>query len=266
MNSYGITQQTKLSDKFGINKEELSIQGYSVLPAVLNPEECARVAEKLHHIYDRQLGEIEGYTLEDIRDQYVARMPLAYDDYFVTLAGRSPVIDLIRSLMGDYFILHLQNGILNMPEKDHQQRNWHRDLPYQNYTSSRPLALNAMYCIDDFTADNGATWLIPHSHKMEAMPSDTYIRKHRQQVLAKAGDVLLMDSMIFHKAGENHTDQVRIGVNHVYATGMIRPQIDIPAMLQGKFQDDPFLRILLGYAADVPGSVKAWRDIRFSRK
>jgi hypothetical protein len=47
-------------------------------------------------------------------------------------------------------VLHLQNGIINMPNEEHHQSSWHRDLPYQNWTSSEPLACNVFYCLDNF--------------------------------------------------------------------------------------------------------------------
>ena len=39
----------------------------------------------------------------------------------------------------------------------HHQSAFHRDLPYQHFTSSRPIAINALFCADEFTNENGAT-------------------------------------------------------------------------------------------------------------
>ena len=165
------------------------------------------------------------------------------------------------------FVLHLQNGIINMPNLEHHQGSWHRDLPYQNWTSSEPLACNLYYCLDDFNAQTGATFLLPFSHQFNAAPSQQYMEKHAIQVNANAGAVILFNSMLFHKAGFNSTtSQIRRGINHVYVKPIITQQIDMPAFLMGKYAEDDFLGMLFGYKTKLANSVVDYRNLRINKK
>ena len=90
-----------------------------------------------------------------------ARCPLVYDEAFLALAAQAGVLALCRELLGDYVILMQQNGVINPSGQRHTQLAYHRDLPYQHFVSSRPLAISALFCIDPFTAETGATTVIP---------------------------------------------------------------------------------------------------------
>ena len=79
---------------------------------------------------------------------------------------------------------------------------WHRDFNYLHFTTSKPFGINVFFCIDDFTKDNGGTYLLPGSHKFEKFPGIEYAEKHRYQVEAKAGSAIVFDPMIFHKQVE----------------------------------------------------------------
>lgn len=161
--------------------------------------------------------------------------------------------------------MHLQNAIINRFDENHHQRSWHRDLPYQNYVISKPISLNAMFCIHDFNTTTGGTEIIPYSHNLETMPSPDYCAKHTIIVEAPAGSVALFNSMLIHRAGVNNSGKIRVGVNHVFTVPIIKQQIDLPSALNGKYSDDPFLNTLLGYKFRVPESDKAFKE-RMSKK
>jgi ectoine hydroxylase-related dioxygenase (phytanoyl-CoA dioxygenase family) len=153
-----------------------------------------------------------------------------------------------------------QNAIINRPTDAHYQVTWHRDLNYQHWVSSRPLAISALYAIDDFSDLTGGTLLIPASHKSEEFPSPEYIAAHQVGLTAKAGSILVFDAMLFHRSGTNRSQIIRRAVNHIYTLPLIKQQISFPRMLNGKFGDDPWLRYFLGYDSETGDSVQAWRE------
>ena len=154
-----------------------------------------------------------------------------------------------------------------MPNEEHHQSSWHRDLPYQNWTSSDPLACNVFICIDDFNKETGGTFVLLFSHQFNLAPSIAYIEKHAVQVNAPAGSVILFNSMIFHKAGYNTSeDKIRRGVNQMYAKPIISQQINLPEFLNGKYSDDEFLSMLFGYKTKLSKSILEYRNLRLQRK
>ncbi len=263
--SYGIATRNSVKNKTEAHAEEIKHLGYTIVENVFDEKELAEIRKRLDDLLALQETEFGKENLVRISDANMVRCPFAYDDYFMKLAIDDKVLSIVKEVLGSYFVMHLQNGIINLPKQEHHQSSWHRDLPYQDFIISRPLALSALFCIDPFTPETGGTFVLPHSHKMELMPSQEYVDKHQMQVSATQGSVIIFDSMVFHKAGYNSSNQVRRGINHVYTTGILKQQINFPAMLKGKFSDDPFLRIFLGYESEVPASVMDWREIKMKK-
>ncbi|MES2593560.1 MAG: phytanoyl-CoA dioxygenase family protein [Bacteroidota bacterium] len=264
--SFGITNQLILVDELDQYIEELTINGFSIIENLLSEKELVTARKKLDDVYNKQVNEFSENELDAINELHLARMPFIYDDYFLKIATNEKLISVIQKFLGNYFILHLQNGIINMPKQGHHQHSWHRDLPYQDFIISKPLAISCLFCLDDFNLSTGGTIVLPHTHKTDKMPSQEYIDKFATQITAKAGSVILFDSMVFHKAGYNGSDQIRRGLNHMYTSAILKQQINIPESLNGKYSDDPFLRMLLGYDACPPKNVFEWRNQRINKK
>lgn len=260
MTSYGIPKQQQVTTEMEAHLEEFALMGYTVLPGELATEECETLRVELDRVYAIQEKETGLEVLKEIKEENLARMPLIVSEAFVRLAARPSLMPMVESILGSFFVLHLQNGIINRPQLTHHQSSWHRDLPYQDWTSSAPLACNLYYCLDDFTSENGATCFLPFSHRIGSAPSEGFMVKHGVQVTAQAGSVILFDSMLFHRAGYNRSkDHVRRGVNHVYVRPILDQQIDLPSALGGRYADDPFLNMLLGYRTRLAGSVSEYR-------
>lgn len=190
---------------------------------------------------------------------------MAYDDTFVRLAAHPTVLALSRELVGDYIVLMQQNGVINPPKQEHTQLAYHRDLPYQHFTSSRPLSISVLFCIDPFTTETGATTMIPASHHVAAFPSDAALQAMDTQVIAEAGSFIVFDSMLFHRAGVNRSERPRRAVNQMYTIPLIAQQVSVPDALGDKYADDPELSPLFGYEVVPPRSVLEWRERRLSR-
>jgi len=225
--SYGVTMQNICSSELEQNKEDLIRLGYTVVDSGYSEEEIS-VIKKSFSVVREQYNEMYGLELLKKKDEHCGvRLPLALNQTFLDLAFNDKILELITCLMGDNFILNQQNCVINPAKKIYNQAAWHRDLPYQHFTSSKPLAINALYCVDDFTIENGATKVIPHSHLHEEFPSETYIEKNKIQVCAKAGSFIVLDCMLYHAGEANNTNSHRRAVNHVYSSPMIKQQIEI---------------------------------------
>jgi ectoine hydroxylase-related dioxygenase (phytanoyl-CoA dioxygenase family) len=148
---------------------------------------------------------------------------------FTRLALNENLISTLKLALSGKFIINQQNGIVNPPGEKYNQGSWHRDLPYQHFVSSRPLAVNALYCVDDFTLENGATFVLAASHKSERFPSESYVMRNALQIEAKAGSYILLDCMLFHAGGFNSTGVARRAVNHVYNIPFFKQQINLPS-------------------------------------
>jgi ectoine hydroxylase-related dioxygenase (phytanoyl-CoA dioxygenase family) len=260
---YGVLPRTVLGSEVDRCVEELSILGFTVIEDVIVGEELDVLRAKLDRVYQVQRAEVAPeFELEDIQEENQVRAPLCYDDSFLEVAASARIIDIVRRVLGKYFLIHLQIGILNQPGVENRQSVWHRDLLYHDFVISRPLAVSAMLCLDDFNRDTGGTLIVPFSHKTERLPSTEFVDKHAVTIEAKAGSVFLMDSMSIHKAGFNSSHRPRRGLNTIYASGLLKQQISFASQLDGKHKDDPFFNMLLGYDAEPSKNVREWRRRR----
>ena len=78
-----------------------------------------------------------------------------------------------------------------------------------------------MWALDDFTAANGATRLVPGSHRWGERRPDP-----APTVTAEmpAGSVMFYLGSLWHGGGANTTDRTRLGVILEYVAAWLRPQ------------------------------------------
>ena len=105
-----------------------------------------------------------------------------------------------------------------------------------------------MWALTDFTEENGATRLVPGSHRADHSPDVT---REYDSIPARMrkGDVLVWNGSLWHGGGANCTDEPRVGIAMNYCAGFIRQQenqqLGIPRGIAARFS--PRLRELVGY-------------------
>ena len=84
---------------------------------------------------------------------------------------------------------------------------------------------NSVWMLDDFTADNGATRMVPGSHRWHKLPPPECYESQPGEalVLGKAGTVVIMNAHMWHGATANRTPAPRRAM-HVYYTRRDKPQ------------------------------------------
>jgi len=109
------------------------------------------------------------------------------------------------------------------------------------------IVCNSMWALSDFTAANGATRLVPGSHRREN-PEYGGAYETLPAEMAK-GSVLIWDGALWHGGGANTTDTRRTGVAMNYCAGFIRQQENQQLGISPErvLTFEPRLRDLVGY-------------------
>ncbi|CAG4999725.1 hypothetical protein DYBT9275_02289 [Dyadobacter sp. CECT 9275] len=110
---------------FQFRLEEFYYMGFTVIEDVLTNDVIINLRNEVERIYLRQEKEFTSDRLKLINEQYVCRALLSESEAYLKLASNEFIISFVKAILGDYFILHLQNGIINMPGEYHHQSNWH---------------------------------------------------------------------------------------------------------------------------------------------
>lgn len=87
----------------------------------------------------------------------------------------------------------------------------HIDTPVPDPLPLWEMKINTIWLLDDFTDSNGATEIIPGSHKFGRRPQNLMQNDFNglQKVIAPAGSLLLTSGALWHRSGENRSSAVR---------------------------------------------------------
>lgn len=237
-------------------RRDLAEVGYCILDRHLPADRTAAVRQRLVAQAEAEIADGTDYVYEGGSNQRVWTL-LNKGDEFVELALDDTVLGLMGHLLGGPCLL--SNLDANIAGPGGQPMFLHAD---QSFVPPPwpPFALvaNAMWMLDDFRADNGATRVVPGSHLLGygpgsgEPPAAAGGRPGGEPVAveAPAGSVMVFDGRLWHQTGANTTaGERRHGVLAYYCRPFMRQQenwflsLD-PAVLD---RHGPPLRRLLGH-------------------
>jgi len=123
---YGRIEQAEANDDIARYAEEVALRGFTIIPNLFSAKELVTWREKIDTVYAQQEQEFGKDTLIAIQELNMCRAPLLYDFNFLQLATHPTILAVVKCFLGDWFILNLQNSIINRPHQTHHQSSWHR--------------------------------------------------------------------------------------------------------------------------------------------
>jgi len=230
-------------------RTEFARQGYVVVPRVLDVGFCQRLIEQVQQAMDPLVGPAEfeadvGYPGSP-KDRSAPggstprRLLHAYSrsDDFKSLATQSGVVALLHEMMGDNLCLSQchHNCIMTKHPGFSSATLWHQDV--RHWSFQRPDLISAWFALGDETEENGALQVIPGTHLQdfaaERFDAKLFLRPELEEnqslinaaktVALKAGDVLLFHCRLFHAAGRNRSDKVKLSPVFTYHRHSNRP-------------------------------------------
>jgi hypothetical protein len=169
-----------------------------------------------------------------------------------------PLDGLIEHYFDGKYILNSMGGAVNLKDHRSYAQRIHRDI--RSFSGEMPLLLNTLVMLDDFTPENGATWMLTGGHRMAEKPSQEVFAQSAEQALGPAGSVLLFNSNLWHSGGENRTDRPRRSITPMFCRPFIKPQFDYPRVLGYDAADNlsAYARQVVGYNARIPATLDEW--------
>jgi hypothetical protein len=87
-----------------------------------------------------------------------------------------------------------------------------------------PLSCVAIWALTDFTTDNGATRVVPGSHRFDRRPAKGEQPEHWDEALMPAGSIVIYNGSMWHGGGPNTSDDRRLAIVSQYSAGWIRQE------------------------------------------
>ena len=135
------------------------------------------------------------------------------------------VLKLVRSVLGPDCIL--SDMSVNCIGPHTEGGAWHVDVPLGQIPEPLPdfpLTLQNVWMLDDFTAENGATRVVPRSHLRRKKPTWGSQQEDEVILTGPAGSVAIWLSNTWHRSGPNSTDRPRHAILGYYCRSWVSRQ------------------------------------------
>jgi len=242
-------------------KRDIADHGLCIVEGVLSGAKLEEVRTALYRAaeQDRARGWEQKFSLDYGHDDTNQRVwnVLSRDPVFTDLVEHPLALELVRSILG--WPALLGNLSANITGPGGGEMVLHADQIFvPEPWSVEPQGCNVAWCVDDFTEENGATRMVPGSHRWNRMPRPDESDIETIAIEAPAGSMVVFESRVWHKTGHNRTsDQRRAGIFGWYTKPIYRQQENWflslnPAFRQ--FASDDML-VLLGWRTEGLGLV-----------
>lgn len=219
MGFHGLTQEQIL------NWER---DGYVVLPDFLSSEEIGKYNDGLDRAVqiwkDRGRPNSEFARLDNV--EQVSAI-IEYDDMFLELMEHPRMMNTMRDLIGDSFVMIDNDGFLKHPQQI-AHTSWHRDTGTDFYIDQKrlPFMIKVFYFLADVPADGGCLSFLPGSHKLR---NDQLPRAEKPEDMpghvrmsVPAGTAVAFHGSTYHSALNNYSAVTRRSIIYNYAPMFLR--------------------------------------------
>ena len=195
-------------------------QGYTVVEDAIEPDLVDALVEALARL-DRDLGIVPAANAFEGRHTTRIYNLLVHGDVFARVPVHGNVLPLVEGVLDPGCLLSSLSSIAIGPDETPQPI--HADDQIIPLPKPHPAVVcNSMWALTEFTEANGATRLVPGSHRGDS-PDLTQRYESIPAVMGR-GSVLVWHGSLWHGGGENTTSERRIGLACNYCAGYVRQQ------------------------------------------
>ncbi len=250
-------------------REQFDTSGYLIFERVLSPD---RVAELRAALAPFLASDLTGRNdFEGLKTNRVYAL-LAKSPLFAELAIHPLALAFAEAELGPSCLLSALLAINLHPGETVQP--WHTDDGGIKVPRPRPaLGISAFWAIDDTTALNGSTEVIPGSHLWDAQTVEGAVtpadftsaaapnadhdpgdRPDAVKLLMPSGSLAIAKGTLWHRGGANRSDRPRLIITPQYCAGWVRQlenmALAVPAEVAEKLPERA--RELIGYSIHPP--------------
>lgn len=219
-------------------KRRLDEDGYLTLSNMLSEDEVRAFANRLDEFLEEE-GDQAG--IEVHQEKGTARLAnlVNKDPMFEICFTHPRLLAAMVHVLGPELKLNSLNSRAALPGAGLQglHSDWGSPVAPGDY-----YICNSGWLLDDFTAENGATRIVPGSHRREMRPQDVLedavaTQPDEIQALAPAGSVLVFNSHLWHGGALNKTAAARRVIHSAFCRRDQAPQTNQREYLKTETRD-----------------------------
>ena len=226
----------------------LQRDGGVIIESLADADTIDRVVSELRPEFDR----VGKNTQSDFNGYSTLRVdsPLAYSPTSAELIGNPLVLKVADEILLANCINYRigSNTGIEIHLGESQQVLHRDDSIYPLRVPGVEWQFSAMWALNEFTIENGATHVVPSSHR-QFDPDFVPAREDSVQAAMPRGSLLLYLGSVWHGGGANHSQHPRMGLINTYALGWLRQEVnqylDIPQDVVARYPEH--IRRLIGY-------------------
>ena len=214
---------------------DLAEQGYAILPSVFDELVVADLARAIAGSHRNMSDSRVPSRFEGLQTRRLYNL-LAQDRRYWSVPTNPQILGAVELVLGDQAQLSAYTSVAIQPGEVAQPLHTDDDcFPVER--PHRALGCVVIVTITDFTEANGATRVVPGSHRLERSPDwrTEWVTEHAdlQPITMKKGSALMFDASLWHAAGPNYTRTERIGLGICYGLSWLRPHENFYLSLPG---------------------------------
>jgi hypothetical protein len=190
-------------------KEEMNILGYSIPEGMgLRSDEVEWFRTNLILRKEAEIERCGAEFLKKHKDFEIMRNCLRFGHDYMKLIEVDWINRIVDTVLNPAAVLQDMFGMVTRPTDSSKMTSYkfHRDQPWFKDTRTSFFIFLPLV---DFTLENGCTEVVPGTHLFKRIPSDAFLAKHRVPLQVKAGQAVVMDAALWHKAGANKSSELR---------------------------------------------------------
>lgn len=229
---------------------EFNELGYSVLPQLFDSDFISRCKKELESAIE---SDNAYHKTRNHKDYGMVLNCAIHGDSFLHVFKNSAFVNAFEVFLEDTCIVYSYTSSSMPPGATNYSNRVHVDCPrlISNYITN----MGAVIALSDFSKENGATYVLPGSQWQASPPTEKEFYERAIQLECKAGDVIYLNSRLWHAGGMNTTADWRHAVTVGMCRGWMKQRLDFPRMLGDK---EPLLPAKslqkLGFYSQIPAS------------
>lgn len=199
-------------------RRQLDDHGYVVLEGAMGAELLHALRARIHDVFKEE-GDLAGHEFKQEAEAHRLANLVDKGDVFGRAIVLPAVVACVQHVLGPAIKLSSLNARSADPHSEVGQ-------PLHVDMGALPDAqgfwvCNSVWMLDDFTTENGATRMVPGSHRWGTRPQDVLadpLASHPDEVLltGPAGSIAVMNAHMWHGGTANRTSAPRLAMHAFY--------------------------------------------------